>query len=567
MDPTRRDPEKSYLFAALGAFDAAVLSALAWAAITVLTKYQIGYMAVAVGALVGISVRWFGQGSGKAFRILSVGFALFGCVFGNYLSQVGFYLAESGAGLLDTLLSLRPAQVPAILAESFSPIDLLFYALAVFQAWKLSVAPAAPEAETAAAAEGSASDAEPRPLLPPYPPRKALAAALPFLAILAIPVYVAARSDGTARDVYDSGSPKYEGPTSWNEPHGVWKYWDESGTLLAEIEFHRGVPEGRSVHYAEDGSMSERKTWKAGFLHGPYEQFYPDGTLRAKGAYEYDRKTGPWEEYHPNGRLSSSGTMLLDLQHGTWEIRSDSGALRARTAFDQGEPSGVWEGYSEEGILTLRRDFAGGRERILYQRDGDRETVVDGEGRYVERYEDGTRAVEGPVAGGIKTGTWRDWYPGGKPRRVFEYSDGREYLKDYYLETGERAVRDGDGILSTGEEGGRIEARYENGLLTGELKTYYPDGSPLGLSTYSAGLLDGPQRTWAPGGILLVEGECRGGLRTGVWTWYEEDGSVSSTVTFAEGKKQGVQTFFEDGVLVKEEVYRDGAYVETRLRR
>ena len=117
------------------------------------------------------------------------------------------------------------------------------------------------------------------------------------------------------------------------------------------------------------------------------------------------------------------------------------------------------------------------------------------------------------------------------------------------------------------EEGGRIEARYENGLLTGELKTYYPDGSPLGLSTYSAGLLDGPQKTWAPGGILLVEGECRGGLRTGVWTWYEEDGSVSSTVTFAEGKKQGVQTFFEDGVLVKEEVYRDGAYVETRLRR
>ncbi len=38
-------------------------------------------------------------------------------------------------------------------------------------------------------------------------------------------------------------------------------------------------------------------------------------------------------------------------------------------------------------------------------------------------------------------------------------------------------------------------------------------------------------------------------------------------MTFAEGKKQGVQTFFEDGVLVKEEIYRDGAYVETRIPR
>lgn len=567
MDPTRRDPEKSYLFAALGAFDAAALSALAWAAITVLTKYQIGYMAVAVGALVGVSVRWFGQGSGRAFRILAVGFALAGCVLGNYLSQVGFYLAESGAGLLDTLLSLRPAQVPGILAESFSPIDLLFYALAVLQAWKFSVVPAAPEGE-AIAAEEFPSDGYVRPLLPPYPPRKALAAALPFLAILALPVYVATHSEGTARDVYDSGARKYEGALDWNEPHGAWKYWYENGVPMAELEFRRGLPEGRSVHYAEDGTVSERKTWKAGLLHGPYEQYYPDGKLRTKGAYEYDRKTGVWEEYYPNGELSARGPMLLDLQHGAWEIRSDSGSLLARTAFEMGEPSGVWESYSEDGTLELRKEFTDGEERIAYQRVGGRETVVDGMGRYVERYDNGRIAVEGAVEGGRKAGIWREWYESGKPKRVFEHADGREFLREYYLEDGNRQIRDGSGILRTSTaDGGRLEAAYADGLLSGEVKAYYPDGSPLSLSTFSAGRLEGPQKTYAPGEILLVEGECRGDLRSGLWTWYEEDGSVSSTVTFAEGRKQGVQTFFEGGVPVKEEVYRDGIYVETRLKR
>ncbi len=573
MDETNRPDRESLPFAILGAFDAAVLSALAWAAVTVLTKYQIGYMAVGVGALVGVSVRYFGQGRGAVYRALSVAFALAGCVFGNYLSQVGFYLAESGEGLLEVVLSLRPAQAPQILAESFSPLDLLFYGLAVFQAWKYAAPPETTLEIDASAEDGSAANpgtGSPgyRAGLFAYPPRKALAASLAFLGILALPVYVATHSAGTARGVYDSGARKYEGALDWNEPHGTWKYWYESGKLLAELEFRRGLPDGQSVHYLEDGSVSERKTWKAGFLHGPCEQYYPDGTPRTRGSYEYDRKTGIWEEYHPNGKLGASGPMLLDLQHGAWEIRSASGALTGRAVYDMGSPAGIWESYSGDGTLELRREFADGEARILYQRDDGRETVVDGKGRYVQRYENGRIAVEGAVEGGRKAGVWRDWYRSGRLWREYEYADGREYLRGYYLENGDRAVRDGAGILETEEEGGgRIEAVYVDGLLEGEVRTFYPDGTLMILATYFRGRPEGPQKTYAPDGTLLTEGESRDGLQTGPWTWYGEDGSLSSRVEFSFGKKQGVQSFFEDGILVKEEVYRDGVCVETRLKR
>ena len=561
----------SLTFAALGAFDAAVISALAWAVATVLTKYQIGYMAIGVGALVGISVRYFGQGCGASYRVLSVAFSLLGCLSGNYLSQVGFYLAESGAGLMDVALSLRLSRVPAVLAESFSPIDLLFYGLAAFQAWKLAVAPGTAD-PAGGAGESTGVNGGPEAgsgsFLFSYPPKKALAAGLPLLAILALPVYVAAHSDGTARDVYDSGAVRYEGRLSWNEPNGAWKYWYENGSLMAEVEFRRGLLEGVSVHYAEDGSVSERKQWKAGFLHGTNEQYYPDGKIRAKGRYEYDRKIGVWEEYRADGSMSAKGPMLLDRQHGSWEYRSETGALRERGDYEMGENVGIWETFSDKGELVLRREFADGETRILYQRDGDRETVVDGEGRYVERYGGGTVAAEGTVVGGRKTGVWREWYENGKPKRVYEFENGRLVLRDYYGENGERPVRDGNGSLTDGGNAAAlIQATYLQGLLVGEFRLLYPDGKPMSLSMYSAGRLEGAHKTYGPGGNLLTQGEFRNDRQSGVWTWYAEDGSISSTVEYVDGKKTGIQSFYEDGVLVKEEVYRDGAYVETRPRR
>src|SRR5438270_13589107 len=66
---------------------AALIGAIAWAIVTVTTEYQIGYMAIAVGFIVGYAVR-LGKGLDKIFGISGAILALFGCILGNIFSIV-----------------------------------------------------------------------------------------------------------------------------------------------------------------------------------------------------------------------------------------------------------------------------------------------------------------------------------------------------------------------------------------------------------------------------------------------------------------------------------------------
>lgn len=60
------------------------------------TEYQIGYMAIAVGFLVGFVIRLTGKGIDKIFGISGAILAIFGCLLGNLLSNVGFIANAEG---------------------------------------------------------------------------------------------------------------------------------------------------------------------------------------------------------------------------------------------------------------------------------------------------------------------------------------------------------------------------------------------------------------------------------------------------------------------------------------
>ena len=122
----------------LGGFGAAVIGAVVWAAITVATEYQIGYMAIAVGFIVGFAVRMLGKGVDQTFGISGAVLALFGCVLGNFLSIVGFAAKSEGLGYFDTLSLIDYGMVPSIMIDAFSPLDILFYGLAIYQGYKIS---------------------------------------------------------------------------------------------------------------------------------------------------------------------------------------------------------------------------------------------------------------------------------------------------------------------------------------------------------------------------------------------------------------------------------------------
>src|SRR6266576_7031028 len=102
-------PEKKLLLGGFAGLAAAIIGAIIWAVVTVTTKYQIGWMALGVGALVGFALR-IGNG-GKVFGILGAVLALCGCILGNYFSLIGFASAQEHVGFFTMLNNADPTKV------------------------------------------------------------------------------------------------------------------------------------------------------------------------------------------------------------------------------------------------------------------------------------------------------------------------------------------------------------------------------------------------------------------------------------------------------------------------
>ena len=117
---------------------ATILGAGIWAAVTVLIGYQIGWMAVGVGFLIGITIRKVGKGIEKTFGIAGAVLALLGCILGNIFSICYLIAQSENISFFEVISKLNPLVVFELMKASFSPIDLLFYGLAIYEGYRLS---------------------------------------------------------------------------------------------------------------------------------------------------------------------------------------------------------------------------------------------------------------------------------------------------------------------------------------------------------------------------------------------------------------------------------------------
>ena len=132
------EAEQSMVGGFLAGAVAALVGAGVWALVTILTGYQIGFMAIGVGFLVGLAVQFFGKGISKTFCVMGAALALIGCLLGNYFTVVHFVSEAEGLGFFDTLSQINPAAIPELMMVTFSPMDLIFYGIAVYEGFKLS---------------------------------------------------------------------------------------------------------------------------------------------------------------------------------------------------------------------------------------------------------------------------------------------------------------------------------------------------------------------------------------------------------------------------------------------
>ncbi len=135
----QRKDNQNLGLAALGGLIGASIGAAVWTGVTVLTHYQIGWMAVGVGFLTGLIVRKMGQGIDPLYGVIGATFSLLGCLAGNLMAICIIAAKEVGLPVMDIVSSLTPSVIVEIFKESFSPIDLLFYGIAVYEGYRFSI--------------------------------------------------------------------------------------------------------------------------------------------------------------------------------------------------------------------------------------------------------------------------------------------------------------------------------------------------------------------------------------------------------------------------------------------
>jgi len=115
---------------------AMLAGAILWALVTVITKMELGLMAIAVGFVVGLGIQKVRKRPNRNFGILGAVLALAGCLLGNAFSLVAFAAQQSGAPFAGAILDMNLAALPAALAQNFEAMDLLFYGIAVYEGFK-----------------------------------------------------------------------------------------------------------------------------------------------------------------------------------------------------------------------------------------------------------------------------------------------------------------------------------------------------------------------------------------------------------------------------------------------
>jgi len=84
----------------------------------------------------------------------------------------------------------------------------------------------------------------------------------------------------------------YQGQFLDGKRHGRWLIYFQSGQLLFEINYDRGMRDGL------------------------YRQFHPNGVLSIKGLYKNGEWVGEWTEYYLSGQAESKGHYLNSLEVG-----------------------------------------------------------------------------------------------------------------------------------------------------------------------------------------------------------------------------------------------------------
>ncbi len=549
---------QNFSYAVIGGLFLSVLCSVIWAVITVATEMQIGFMAIGVGIIVGHGVKFFGAGFETRFGVLGASLAFLGCFLGNFLSQIGFFINESGMTFIEVLAYLDFSTIDLIMRDSFSGMDIFFYIFAIYEGYKFSFRPI-PEDYN-----------ESLDLSPLYNQMRLPTVGITFFVLATLAIYLSSNAKGEIVHYYPDGNVEYTGKIENGLETGRWDFLNTDGSLRYSGNYKNGKEEGVWKLNYENGSINAISNYRNGLLDGLRISYYESGSVYDSSYYIMGRLNGSYSSYFESGKLMTTGNYTRDLQTGEWKSYYENGVISFVGNFEDGVMNGESTFYDSLGTLTEKFLYKAGIAQFLYQKDSKGNiNVVEGNGFYKTYYSNGQLKQIGRVKSGERVDDWKVYHPNGELFELASIQEEQYILKEAWYRNKDTMISNGSGDYLTFMDTTDIileKGTYKNGLKHGLWKLFYPDNGQVQIEyNYSDGLEDGDYYNYSTEGDVITEGKFVKGKRTGTWIWYNSNGTTSSIVEFKDDKKIGKQIFYSElGYEAKEEVYENGKLVSEK---
>ncbi|MET7768687.1 hypothetical protein [Nocardia sp. NPDC005366] len=194
---------------------------------------------------------------------------------------------------------------------------------------------------------------------------------------------------------------------------------------------YRGEPYTGAVEQVRpDGTWIEYWSYDNGDRDGDWSGWYADGTQRYNGQFYRNRAVGTWQEWYPDGRLRRVDVYDIDGRPVSSSVWDSSGELIEFA--DERTDKGIGQEAVDASDPAVRVDpvtdrttydgapFTGQLIRRPAPSAPITEVTTYSEGRPHGRsrgwYISGSDSFDGEYADGRETGTWREWFPDGRPK-------------------------------------------------------------------------------------------------------------------------------------------------------
>jgi hypothetical protein len=123
--------EQNFQAAVISGSIATILAAGIYAAIIVVAGYSVSFMAIALGAIVGLTIQFLGRGIESKFVILASVLAVIGCILGNFFAGLILFARQFGESASEIAARVTLDSIIEFTAATFNPADLVYWLIAV----------------------------------------------------------------------------------------------------------------------------------------------------------------------------------------------------------------------------------------------------------------------------------------------------------------------------------------------------------------------------------------------------------------------------------------------------